>query len=255
MISHFILTRFNETYPEAIKEMSLNEDWLRLRIKLFKELTLPSVESQTDQDFHWLVKFHPETPNWVKRELEHKKITPDYRICEKVESLLVQRRMYESHFIRKYPCNRMICRYYFQNTIQSLITPETTKIITTSLDSDDGLSYDHIRTVKEHAVVGKFFDFSKGIARITSGDEAIHRIYAQEKVSPFYSYCERPSGSIRTFFYLPHHHVGADTHRINEVGWIQCFHDQNVLNTTSHLPDVLDNVDAASMRKFPNVRF
>lgn len=251
MIAYFVLTRFNELYPESETHIHLDPEWLRHRLSLFKSVTLPSIECQTDQDFHWLVKLHCDTPEWVREELRHDKILTDYRKDEEIERLITTRRMYDALFLKFYPCNRMNCRYYFSDKIKSMIQPGTTKIITTSLDSDDGLSADHIETVKRHAVLSRFFDFEDGIViRDEKFPEYARKIH--KHASPFYSYCEKPSRSIRTCFYLPHH-MASNTSYLKEIGWVQRIHDKNIANNVAHLPEIKSNEQL--LKRFPYVRF
>ena len=42
------------------------EEWMEHRMKLFDELTLPSVICQTCTDFTWLLAFDRNTPEWIK---------------------------------------------------------------------------------------------------------------------------------------------------------------------------------------------
>ena len=70
---YYILTRFNSiSFPERSKYMkhNLDDDWLKRRLKIFKYSCVPSILSQSNQDFEWIVYCHPESPDWFIKELE-----------------------------------------------------------------------------------------------------------------------------------------------------------------------------------------
>ncbi|HLM20291.1 MAG TPA: glycosyltransferase, partial [Propionibacteriaceae bacterium] len=56
------MTRYNIPVRFAKERNPLDPEWLDDRDALFRQLCLPSIEQQTDQDFTWMVFFHPETP-------------------------------------------------------------------------------------------------------------------------------------------------------------------------------------------------
>jgi len=51
-------------------EKRFEEKWLLERLDLFRTYTLPSVLSQTDQDFTWVGIAHPDSPKWFIEELQ-----------------------------------------------------------------------------------------------------------------------------------------------------------------------------------------
>ena len=67
-VRHFIITRFNlrgnEDTPSSAKMIA--SAYLEQRLELFERFCLPTVRSQTEQDFRWLVLFADETPDPVK---------------------------------------------------------------------------------------------------------------------------------------------------------------------------------------------
>ncbi len=50
-------------------ELRFQESWLQERMRLFQTYTLPSVMSQTDQDFKWIGIVHPDTSPWFVKQL------------------------------------------------------------------------------------------------------------------------------------------------------------------------------------------
>lgn len=63
---HYIFTRWNRQDDQVTvyNNPAINdpEDWMKHRIKLFNEITLPSVMLQTERNFTWLLSFAEETP-------------------------------------------------------------------------------------------------------------------------------------------------------------------------------------------------
>ena len=85
-MKHFLITRFNDCFPTFdsigldVKNNDLGVDgfWLRKRMEIFQEFTVPCVESQTDKDFIWICKCHPKTPDWVKKILKNLNLIASY---------------------------------------------------------------------------------------------------------------------------------------------------------------------------------
>ena len=69
MYKHFLFTRWNKL--DANTSIYNNpavpdpEAWMDHRMKLFDEITLPSVMMQTSMDFQWLLSFDNKTPKWI----------------------------------------------------------------------------------------------------------------------------------------------------------------------------------------------
>jgi hypothetical protein len=69
MFKHYIFTRWNllnaNTTIYNNPAVENPEEWMEHRMKLFDELTLPSVMCQTNRDFRWLLAFALETPRRI----------------------------------------------------------------------------------------------------------------------------------------------------------------------------------------------
>ncbi|MGX1163219.1 putative rhamnosyltransferase [Arthrobacter sp. SLBN-100] len=80
---HVILTRFNVPTAGIEGRVRAREGWLRERMALFEAFCLPSVQSQTSTDFHWIIYLDPESPVWLKSRLAELNtgglFTPVYR--------------------------------------------------------------------------------------------------------------------------------------------------------------------------------
>ena len=72
MFKHYIFTRWNlmdnDNNIYNNRFIYDPEEWMEHRIKLFNEITLPSVMCQTSNNFTWLLSFAKETPKWITDE-------------------------------------------------------------------------------------------------------------------------------------------------------------------------------------------
>jgi hypothetical protein len=121
-VVHLLLTRFNVigniVHPIA-------DDWLQHRLKLFQSLCLPSVASQTDQDFVWLVFVDESTRPEFLGVLGACQQARFFEIC----SCRQFNRRYLSQAVQKY-----VCGY--------------NSVITSRLDNDDIVHPTYIARVK-----------------------------------------------------------------------------------------------------------
>ena len=66
--AHFLITRFNISTPFTGNTPILTDAWLTKRFELFEQFCFPSVAGQTNNNFQWIILFHPETPShFMKR--------------------------------------------------------------------------------------------------------------------------------------------------------------------------------------------
>ncbi|MEH6704895.1 glycosyltransferase [Galbibacter orientalis] len=131
MFNHFIITRFNLRKDDwkISKNNSpvLTKKWLENRFVLFENFCIPSVKSQTNKNFKWLVFFDKNTPNNFKKKIESYKFdfenfTPVY-----VDGM--------SKFLP---------------TIQKILNENTSDyIITSRIDNDDSISKNYIEEVQK----------------------------------------------------------------------------------------------------------
>jgi hypothetical protein len=126
-VNHVLLTRFNlpsEGYESLVRA---KEGWLRERIALFERYCIPSVQAQTNQAFHWIIYFDPESPDWLKRRIEDhvedKLYTPIFRTSVTQSELL--------------------------GDIRGLSIIESSRLITTNLDNDDALATDFVERIQK----------------------------------------------------------------------------------------------------------
>ena len=175
-MKHFLITRFNDYFPSfdapshttnENPNKGIENDWLEKRLKIFKTITVPSIKCQTDKDFIWIIKCHPKTPDWVKKILKNLNLIASYEEIDYKKTASIQ------------------AEFAFESIIKNITNDK--EIITSRLDSDDGISKDYIKTTKMSIKEGRFFDFTKGIVRNSNG------LFFHEKklTSQFCSYMEK----------------------------------------------------------------
>ena len=130
MFNHFLITRFNlkrsDWKTNKNNEEVLTDDWHKNRFNLFTNFCFPSVASQTNKNFEWLVFFDSST-------------TKEYR--DLIKTLEVKMPNFKPFFI-----NGMD---EFLPSLKSYISEINEDfIITSGLDNDDCLSKDYIKEVQ-----------------------------------------------------------------------------------------------------------
>lgn len=229
-MNHFIITRFNDYFPcLPDPNLGLDEKWLAARLKLLEDIAIPSIESQTDQDFLWILKCHPKTPMWAKKILNKKNFIVSYE--KEVHNLITKQASISfAKIIRKSTRNK--------------------NIITTRLDSDDAISKDHIKLVKENIKSGMFYDFEKGIVKINND----YYLHSKNGTSQFCSYMERPD-ELRTVYCKIHPEISEAECIKNKTyfGWMQNHHDTNItieLKKGKVYPHRASNIDLKNLQKY-----
>lgn len=227
-MKHFLLTRFNDYYPGITADdattknpnIGIEDDWLRSRIDILNNLTAISVLCQSDQDFTWIIKCHPHTPVWARKKLSG----PYINSYDEIEH---------------YPTVDLQASHTFTRLIRK-ITPDK-EILTTRLDSDDGVSKDFIALIKKYTQPNLFFDFSKGIVKNEWGIHVQHK----PKTSQFCSYLEYRR-DILTVYHRFHTTIESHECLKNQVdfGWLQYNHTTNnsISKHTDNMRDFHDKV-------------
>lgn len=218
-MKHFILTRFNDYFPSPLidPKLGLSEDWMRHRIDVFNNFTIPSVVSQSEQDFTWIIRCHPRTPLWARDLLKSDFFIASYDEVPYFDN------------VAKHSC------YAFSKVIRRETSDKW--IITTRLDNDDVIPVDHIRIVKENIQENKWFDFSKGIVKNKYG----FHYHEKQGVSMFCSYME--CRDLLKTVYWKYHNVIQDYECVKnttDLGWMYFQHEHNMSK------DVVDE------KKYPN---
>ena len=125
-VDHVLLTRFNLPSMGVENIIRAKEGWLIDRIELFELYCLPSVRTQTNQQFHWIIYFDPESPEWLKRRIQNHAddgaYVPIFRTSVSNTDLVAD--------------------------IGRVTGRRGTRLITTNLDNDDGLAIDFVERLQ-----------------------------------------------------------------------------------------------------------
>ncbi|AXE38684.1 glycosyltransferase [Acidipropionibacterium virtanenii] len=206
-VDHLLVTRFNlpSHGPESL--IRAREGWLQNRIELFERYTVPSVRSQTNQDFSWLVYLDPLSPQWLLD-----------RLAPLVDEGL------------------LVARYREEVGWQDVAADagEVTggrggMLITTNLDNDDALAVDFVDRLREAALDGR-----RGAVYLADGLIRVDgRLYRwRDPVNAFCSVIETweaPQTAWRDWHILLRRHM-AVTSLEGPPGWLQIVHGRNVSN-------------------------
>lgn len=161
-LQHFILTRFNlllwNKDKAGVKVRSIK--WLEHRFALFEKYCLPSIKSQTCQDFEWIVLFDSSTPERFKTRIaEYQKKCPQF-VPVYVEP---EKGRYFAEIFRKEIVRRL----------------KAERVVSTYLDNDDALNVGFVEDLQRRALVlseGTFINYNDGY-QYYSEDGYLMRIY------------------------------------------------------------------------------
>jgi N-acetylglucosaminyl-diphospho-decaprenol L-rhamnosyltransferase len=152
---HFIFSLFNPDNimlptwkPEAqrkLKRLQFDEDWMQERCRLMETYTIPSIQSQTNQDFTWVLLVHSKTPK---------------HIMDKLDS---------------YPCEVWWTETDYEGVKDRLSEEEWEDdewVLTTNLDTDDAINREFVNEIQEEfRGVRECVSFTEGMAyRVTTGN-------------------------------------------------------------------------------------
>lgn len=142
-LQHFLLTRFNILLWQKDKEGKKvrTTKWLEHRFSLFEKYCLPSIKSQTCQNFEWTVLFDSMTPDCFKE-----RIARYQKECPQLISIYVE------------PENG--CRFaeIFRREMVKRIRAK--RVLSTYLDNDDALNIGFIEDLLSRSLSvcdGTFF--------------------------------------------------------------------------------------------------
>lgn len=213
---HLLVTRFSL----ALSSRHLDEEWLRERVELFEQFTLPSVRGQSVTTFRWLLLLSPETPRWVWD------------------------RAMEWHPAEAYPANKTLDIAAVINQVA-----RSDSVICSRLDSDDAISRHFIKNIQE--AVGdetEWLVYPNGVVwsrtRCIGWNGYLH--------NPFVSFVEQ-ARPFKGPFCVQHTEVAtvAPVRSVSlERGWLINVHGRNVSNRESLLDRGQDLDRAATAAEF-----
>ena len=207
---HFLITRFNiRTNTENY--LGCSDDWMQHRIKLFEKFCLPSVLSQTNQNFKWLILFDKETPDQFKSHISNLISKPNFEV--------------------------IYLELYSLNHVKEIIEKRRKEdfIITSRLDNDDAIASNFIDSVQNEFKSQEFeyINFVKGFKLELSQQQlfyeyAYNNHYASliEKFNPDWK-------SISYGTHLDFSKYGRVKNIYCSPVWLEVIHDKNLLNRIS----------------------
>lgn len=138
---HVIITRFSYRFTNRMPIGNLfDSDRLKRRFELFETFCLPSVLSQINPNFYWVIVVDPELPtNYLDTLYRH--------VAKFYASSLYATRGPRQIFIYRWTYNTTLAHIEWLN---SLIPLNRKYFITTRLDDDDCISRDFTNLVAEH---------------------------------------------------------------------------------------------------------
>jgi hypothetical protein len=212
---HLLLTRFNTALQFAYSPVRLNSEWLHARLALFQRYCLPSVAGQRNAEFHWLVFFDAESPQWFK---------------EKVASY---EPLVEPIYIDGLATDEVLARKVAERGIET-----SPYLITTRLDNDDAISRDYMASV-QLAFRGQNREFISFPFGLQSFRGHLYNVYWHS--NPFLSLIEKvgQSGNITSVFCVAHDRV-TERNSLKKVlsapRWLQVLHGSNLANVLRGWP-------------------
>src|SRR5271156_1516668 len=130
-IAQFLLTRFNPTVKFASKDIGIDSAWLSHRFELFEKICLPSVASQIERNFHWVLLVSDRTPRqFIVRLMDDLASVPS-----PVSMLLVPNYSEQS----------------FITAIINCLEHAVDRVVTTRFDNDDAIARDYMADVRREA--------------------------------------------------------------------------------------------------------
>jgi len=212
---HFIITYFN-AYTDYIDYNNISPKkintykYLEQRFKIFEEITLPSIKSQTCQNFEWIIVFNSDTPKKYKDRIKQLKK--------------------EFHFIDLYFKKG---EYFNFDLYVSDKYKEYKWFLTTRLDNDDMIGKNYVGKVQK--IVEK--DDSKKIITFEKGlkyDYINKKYYKTNRIGNHFLSCFSTCDS--NVYSYEHDSIGKNNSDILYIDsktdnmWVEVIHDTNVIN-------------------------
>jgi len=215
-MKHYLLTRYNtqlysgkgffDKHGRHINEYA--DEWMKHRFELFKNICLPSVEKQINQNFEWLVFLDKATPEQYIKQIEALQLKRKFKILFAEEEARDESLKYIKDDIGQRVC------------------------ITSRIDNDDAIRYDFIETIQEmyKKNIGNSLVFKKGTYfDIESKRQSIHT-YPR---NPFLTLI-KPSNDINDVWSVEHGNIDSISREVIEIDcepmWLSTVHKYNRKN-------------------------
>jgi hypothetical protein len=212
--NHFILTKFNvRTFQDS--KRGCDPDWLETRFNIFQEFCYPSVHSQSNQNFKWLVFFDTNTPEIFKERIS------EFSVWENFVPLYLDFPLPYGEFSDA-----------ARAVVREQVTDGCEYLITTWLDNDDSICVDYVDMIQDNFTQqeSETINFILGY-QLCNGKAYIdfeisnHFISLIEKYNP---------DSFKTCLCRPHKQLYEVSHSSRQIlckpSWIEVVHGSNYMN-------------------------
>ncbi len=235
-MKHYLFSRFNINHLAHLPDghpIALDADWFNNRLELFYKYTYPTVVDQTNKNFIWIVLVDERTEISLIEKLEELDISKIFSILKVGEYGYLQR---------------------VKDLIGKESGPQDEYIISTTLDTDDGIFPEFIDVIQElfkksDLKVPYGVNLSKGFIVDTVSGIFHSKSFLS---NPFFSLIEGKQ-DFKSVCCLPHHLLSCNFVTINYTDsplWIQNIHSNNLINSVkgrpvilkSHLPKNISNI-------------
>jgi len=214
-MTHILLTRFNTAIDYAPSSKGIDGTWLRERISLFEQYCLPSVNSQSNNCFSWLVFCDARSPAWFRT------------------AIAAYGPILKAVYMEGPATDEAIAR-----AVQETGLVQTPYLVTTRLDNDDAIGSDYVALIQKafQRQERQFLLFPFGLQSFRSH---LYNVYWRS--NPFLTLVEKvkSDGSFTTVLCVPHDKVRS-TGLVREIyaapQWLQVLHGGNLLNSLRGWP-------------------
>jgi hypothetical protein len=216
---HIIISRFNlsKRWKKDKSECNvLSKDWLDHRYQLFKDFCLPSIKSQTSQNFEWWVYFDKSLETEYK--IWNEKLNEDF-----------------PNFIPKYEGSYDDFEVNMPKELQAKLIKEKIRwLITTRLDNDDVLARDTVAIIQNNVNFDNLclMEVPYGYTLEIKETSVLRKVTTF--LNPFISLVEKVSTNVEVrSVYYQQHNKWTDVKKMiisKKAQWIQIIHDKNIIN-------------------------
>lgn len=213
---HFLITRFNLKVPDwqltKNKESLLTEEWMAHRMELFENFCLPSVLSQSNQNFTWLIYFDTTTSLYFKN---------------KISSIINGNKQIKLIYINGMSAFSAILKKNIQKKSEKI-----PYLITTRLDNDDCIHKDFVETIQQQFNFQDFMaiDLTEGYSLQIEPQVRLGK--KTQLYNPFISLIEK--NNTPTTVCMRAHGKWKSENRIihikNKRVWLAIIHHKNKIN-------------------------
>lgn len=205
---HVFLTRYNLPSRGAESLIRAREHWLTQRTEMFERITIPAMTAQTVRDYTWLVFFDSESPAWLKEKIAR----------WEADGVLTP------VFGEDFPAPVLL------ETIREHLPTPSDRLLTSTLDNDDGLATTYVERVQAAAgrASGRAVIYLEN--GLIQGDGGVYLRH-----DPDNAFCSvvTPWSEPTTCWADWHNrlHLSMPAVRVpGDPGWLQVIHGDNVSN-------------------------